>query len=408
MEARAIKGLEIALSQEITREGNIFIVPSQTSSKRYSVNLFINTCTCPDFEAHRAKCKHLYAVENFLLRESGATLPTPEKAVKPTYKQAWHEYNLAQTNEKAHFLELLYDLTRGIDDLPRKSVAGRNRLPLGEMIFCAAFKVYSLFSGRRFISDLREAQQRGYISKTPHFNSIFNYLELPEMTDCLKQLIVESSKPLKTVEFDFAVDSSGFTTGRFVRWMHAKYKDPTIIDMQDWVKVHLMCGVKTNIVTSVEITDRHAGDCPQFKPLVQTTAQNFVMNEVSADKAYLSAGNLRLVVDNAAMPYIPFKSNSTTDDKRHTELWKRMYAFFMYNQEWFWQHYHKRSNSESTFSMIKAKFGERIRSQTKTSQTNEVLCKVLCHNLCCCIQSMYELGVDVEFWAENESDFCAS
>ncbi len=71
-------------------------------------------------------------------------------------------------------------------------------------------------------------------------------------------------------------------------------------------------------------------------------------------------------------------------------------------------HYHKRSNVESTFSMIKAKFGERLRSKTHTAQVNELLCKVLCHNLCCVIQSMYELGVDVDFWAEQSSDFCAS
>jgi hypothetical protein len=47
--------------------------------------------------------------------------------------------------------------------------------------------------------------------------------------------------------------------------------------------------------------------------------------------------------------------------------------------------------------MIKAKFGERLRSKTETAQTNEALCKVLCHNLCCLIQSMYELGVEPEF-----------
>jgi hypothetical protein len=272
-------------------------------------------------------------------------LPQPitevvEPVKKPTYKQAWTAYNQAQTKEKDHFLELLYQLCRGVEDLPRKGVAGRNRLPLGEMIFCAAFKTYSMFSGRRFISDLREAQQRGYISRTPHFNSIFNYLELKEMTSWLKELIVESSLPLKTVEFDFAVDSSGFTTGRFVRWMHAKYSDPTIIEKQDWVKVHLMCGVKTNIVTGVEISGRHAGDSPYFKPLVETTARNFVMQEVSADKAYLSSGNLRLVVDNHAMPYIPFKSNSVAEDKRHTALWKQMYNFYIYNQDWFMEHYH--------------------------------------------------------------------
>ena len=51
--------------------------------------------------------------------------------------------------------------------------------------------------------------------------------------------------------------------------------------------------------------------------------------------------------------------------------------------------------------MIKAKFGERLRSKTTVSQTNEVLCKILCHNLCCVIQSIYELGVEPSFWAEE-------
>ena len=52
---------------------------------------------------------------------------------------------------------------------------------------------------------------------------------------------------------------------------------------------------------------------------------------------------------------------------------------------------------ESTFNMIKANFGERLRSKTETAQVNEVLCKILCYNLCCVIQSMYELDIDVTF-----------
>jgi hypothetical protein len=50
--------------------------------------------------------------------------------------------------------------------------------------------------------------------------------------------------------------------------------------------------------------------------------------------------------------------------------------------------------------MIKAKFGERVRSKSATGQINEVLCKVLSHNLCCVIQSVYELGIEPTFWAE--------
>ena len=165
--------------------------------------------------------------------------------------------------------------------------------------------------------------------------------------------------------------------------MHAKYSEPHLLEKRDWIKLHICCGVKTNVVTAVSITDRRAGDSPQFKPLVEATRRNFVMDEVSADRAYLSADNLSVVVDAQAMPYIPFKSNSVTDEKRHSPLWKRMYHYFSYNQDRFMQHYHKRSNVETTFHMIKAKFGDALRSRTETAQINEALCKVLCHNICC-------------------------
>ena len=148
------------------------------------------------------------------------------------------------------------------------------------------------------------------------------------------------------------------------------------------------------------MTDKHAGDSPKFKPLVNATAENFVMNEVSGDKAYLSSDNLKAVVNANAMPYIPFKANSNVKDKRQSSLWKQMFHYFSYNQERFMRSYHKRSNVESTFSMIKAKFGDSLRSKTERAQINEALCKVLCHNICCLIQSMYELGLKPKFYAQ--------
>ena len=56
----------------------------------------------------------------------------------------------------------------------------------------------------------------------------------------------------------------------------------------------------------------------------------------------------------------------------------------------------------STFSMIKGKFGDAVRSKSDIGQLNEVLCKVLCHNLCVLIQSQCELGIDPVFWPEPE------
>jgi hypothetical protein len=73
----------------------------------------------------------------------------------------------------------------------------------------------------------------------------------------------------------------------------------------------------------------------------------------------------------------------------------------MFRREEFLQHYHKRSNVESTFSMMKRKFGDSLRSKTDVAMVNETLCKILCHNLVVLIHEMHELGIDPVFWPYN-------
>ena len=72
--------------------------------------------------------------------------------------------------------------------------------------------------------------------------------------------------------------------------------------------------------------------------------------------------------------------------------------YYALNQEKFLEHYHRRSNVETTFSMIKAKFGGSLRNKTRTAQINEALCKILAHNICVLNQSIFELGVKTEFY----------
>jgi len=73
----------------------------------------------------------------------------------------------------------------------------------------------------------------------------------------------------------------------------------------------------------------------------------------------------------------------------------------MYKHEDFLEHYHKRSNSETIFHMIKSKFSGVIRSKKQTAQFNEMLIKVLCYNIYVVIQEVNELGVKAEFKLEE-------
>jgi hypothetical protein len=82
----------------------------------------------------------------------------------------------------------------------------------------------------------------------------------------------------------------------------------------------------------------------------------------------------------------------------------RMFHFYNLHRDEFLDHYHKRSNVETTFSMVKAKFGDALRSKTDTAMVNEALCKVLCHNICVLVQSHYELGIEATFWGTREAN----
>ncbi len=314
-----------------------------------------------------------------------ATLPSPASPRK-TYSQDWPAYNAAQTSEKDTFMSLLADLCAGVPQA--EYTFGRPRLPMADMVYTAALKVYSGFSARRFDSDVREAHRKGYIDTAPSFSSVNRYIADPALAPIITALIEESAAPLAAVESHIAFDSSGFSTCRFDRWFDHKWGKAK--SKRHWLKAHIAVGVMTNIVAAVEVTPSNANDSPMLPVLLERTARRFGIDKVSADKAYLSDANLRHIEEIGAVPCIPFKSNTTGQG---SPRWRRLYSYFMLNGDEFNRHYHKRSNAETAFSMVKTKFGDSVRAKSETGQVNEVLLKLLCHNLAVINHAMYGLGV---------------
>ncbi len=395
IESRKQRGLELAKTFRIVKtEKGDWKVPS-SSGKGYFIvksNGFGATCNCPDHELRKCKCKHIWAVELIVTQQidnEGNVTITQTKRI--TYKQDWKNYNLAQQKEKELFMKFLADITSRIQN-PAYTF-GKPTNPLSDMIYSMVFKVYSGFSGRRFNTDMREAKESDYISKDISYNSMFDYFKKPELTPLLSQLVTLTSLPLRSVEKDFTIDATGFGTGNFQRWF--SFKHGREISSRKWVKCHFVSGVKTNVIASVKITSEFDNDCPQLPELYNNTKEFFDMEELSGDKAYLSRDNLELIEDSGTRAFIPFKKNNTPNKKGM--VWKRLYHYFQYKHDDFLEHYHKRSNAESTVFMIKSKFGDSVRSKLWTAQVNEVLCKIIAHNLYCVIMEMFCLGVKPDF-----------
>ncbi len=417
MEAREIKALQIAATMPVRKSTHGWLVPSQTvQGASYTVSTVRTeiagemACTCPDFTLRGLPCKHVMAVEYTIRREVTTEDGTVTEEVKITYTQDWAAYNKAQCEEKDRLLPMLADLCSTIPQAPQGK--GRPRLPMSDMTFAAVSKVYGGMSARRSDSDVRDHADKGLTTQDPHFNSVLRYLRSPEMTPILKELVTLSALPLKGVETDFAADSTGFSTCRFVRWFDHKWGSEaaaTPAKKREWIKLHAMTGVRTNIVTAVEISGWRSNDTTYFRPLLATTGENFTYRDVTADKAYSSKKNLQAVADGGGTPYIPFRGNTipAVHDPNATlpgieaSAWTRMYHLFAFQRDTFLSRYHQRSNVETTFSMIKAKFGDSLKSKSDTGQMNEVLCKVICHNLCVLISCIHEIGLDVPTFGEQ-------
>jgi transposase len=409
IEPRKQRGLEIAALARIEKKGNYYIVPSQTNPRATKYKVWMNpakpvfTCTCADHETRRCQCKHIYAVIYTMRREAGedgydtVTESITVTKTRKTYPQNWAAYNQSQTTEKATFQKLLADACRDIKT-PDQAGRGQRRMALSDAVFCVAFKIYSTMSARRFTSDLCDAQAKGYIEKVPHFNSVLNYLENPELYPILMELIEKTSLPLRSVESQFAVDSTGFAYSRFVRWFDIKYNRFT--HEQQWIKAHICTGTNTNIITAIEIHGQHAADAPILPSLVESTAAKFDVKEVSADKGYSGYENHEVIAKLGATPFIAFKYDATGEKGG---VFQKMFHFFQYKRDEFLAHYHRRSNVESTVMMVKSKFGDAVRSKTEVAARNEVLAKVLCHNICCLISAMHELGIEPVFGLDDSA-----
>ena len=446
-QGRQMRGMAIAARVPIGKNPLGYTVPSQTlDGHDYVVSVGEGQfCSCPDFKKKAQPCKHLYAVEFTREREESTDGVQPVEQTQPVLwrpaeatngihpvaetrpvpigrpkrvpmGKTSKAYNLAQINEEEMFGQLLRELCNTIVQ-PVQRGRGRRYLPLSDMVFAAGLKIYSMKSGRRAMTAMRNATERGQMEATPSFTSINRYLAKPELTPLLEALIEQSALPLRAIERKFATDSSGFSTATYDRWLETKWgkkkdKEETADEEETvekeegewkqrsrWVTAHITCGVETNVVTEAEVTETRDHDINFFESLIRKTAENFEIQEVTGDKAYISQDNYHLIEELGGRAYIPFRKNMRPplNVGEHDALWAKAYYFYHLYKDDFYARYHKRSNVETVFSMVKGKFGAAVLAKSVPAQINEVLLKFIAHNLCVLIHSIYVLGIEPFF-----------
>jgi|SRR3989344_453476 len=319
--------------------------------------------------------------------EIQTTLPKKRK----TYSQDWKSYNLSKTQEKLMFLKILHYVVGSLN-IGYETGNGRPKAYMEDMIKACCIKVYNKSPSRQLISDLKLAESLGFISKTPHFNSVNNYMADEEMTKHIQSLIKLTAEPLIPIEKYFSPDSSGFSTFNKKNWIDIRFTNKS---KRDWKKLHIITGCKSNIIASAKVTNGTDHDSPHFEELLRKSIY-FDIKEISADAGYLSRKNCDLVAEIGATPFFFPKKNVSLKPKG-SEAWKKMISLWFNNEKEFRKHYHIRSNVESTFAMLKKHFLPYVRSKSEIGQENEVLIKCLCLNIIVLVMSIFEFGVKLKF-----------
>ena len=379
---RRQRGLAIAALSKIEEVSKGYRVPSQSSRRGvYYVdkNLDAPSCDCPDFELRRQPCKHFYAALVTVQREQGEdavvvqapdedTVEVKELEVsnKPLDSRRKKKRNhkaeeKAQVFENEYFDILLWELCRTLEQPHYRY--GRPQLPISDMVFCIVTKAQQKLSRRRVMTDVRRSHSEKFLDVTPHNSTITRYLTKVDLTPVLKYLVALSAKPLAAMETQFAIDSTGFSSTTYARWFDQKWGKE--VRKAQWVKAHIFCGVKTHIITAIDMSGGHDHDTNFLPGLLKQTAETFKVETLSADKAYLFSDHFEDVEDLGGQLFVPAKVDTVLpkfDDPTDT-AWTRALHYFRYRQSEWLDYYHTRSQSETVMDMLKERYGEKIVSK---------------------------------------------
>lgn len=291
-------------------------------------------------------------------------------------------YNRIQETEFSHFFEFVRFISL-------KVCKGRK---MRNIIVCLL--VWHKFPGlstRRAKSLLLLFKQVKLINAdVPCFKTLCNYRADSGLKNILDDLIEESSKPLAKIEHDFVTDMSGIRTSLFSSWYSIRAKKKT--KKRDHIKDHITTGVKSNIVTAIDVLIESGKDNVIMRKHVDKTSTNFKINEWSGDGMYWCKLNCKKVVEVGGKPYFKVHKNWSGRSRGGFD-WKEMNLEFEKCEEEYKKHYHKRSNVESTFHMKKMLHGDKVYSKLNSAKINEEILRWICHNQTVLNRAKHEWGI---------------
>ena len=323
----------------------------------------------------------------------------PEKMPSLPVRRDWRRYNRAAETKIRHMWPLAAHLSNLVGQPPQEG-RGRPKAVLADIVFASIIKVSMGLSARDFTSLIELAHEMGLIATVPRWPTVLKYLADPDMTELLKALVTISSLPCRQLEEVFCVDASGLSTSTYLSWNDKKWG--TVRDTKkNWVKMHAIIGVTTQVVVAGAATEGTVSDQTPFPEMAERAAREYRFSELVGDKGYTSRFNLELVNQLGGVPYIAFAGHHNVPVKSSGSTWDKMIRYYVHRQDEWDSHYRgPRAKVESTFGANKCLFGSGLFSKKLPAQINETYYRLIAHNLTRLIHVSYEMDV-----LEDVTDF---
>jgi len=330
-----------------------------------------------------------------------ALITLPSQLKERRFKCARIEAHVNELRDVPHLLAYLCRVISG----PAWKGSRQVPLPYCDRLYCVVLTEYFTHSGRRSEPHYEDAMERGHIRRAPFFNSVYDYYDDRLTTSHLQKLLRITGKVLMPYDIDAIMDGTDFVMEEKLEYADdERYCDAYSVKKAGghrYLMAHFLAGQITHGVFAAAVdvcldkkfSLRHDSEFTNIL-IERAKANGFVFRdaEVWGDKGYAGGKNKVLIESLGAKSMITEKSGKKLS-RPHGDPGlcgcKGCY---------------KRNAIETVNSMIKQIMGEKVSCKNKVSLENEVLARVVAHNLRVIQQAMIAMDIPVDFEAVAKYD----
>ena len=276
------------------------------------------------------------------------------------------------------------------------------------LFLASGIKQYYNVTNRKLPALLEHTLDREWTENPFHWNRISDFLSSREATAILDWAIAEVCMPFVPHVDRFIVDGTGISLSSRGHYRQERYGESMEVRSRRFVRLHLVMERRFKFFPVALVTPESgagSGEQSQVEYLLRRLAAlGFRPGQILADRGYSSESILQLIVELGAEPVIAFKSIYSRNRLPAKDLMRKLYLAFLADPEGFQEKYRDRPLIEAGISALKRKFVEAVRGRTHRTRVNEVLYKVLCHNIDVLIHAAIEFGFDVDRLLKSTGD----